>query len=413
MGARIENSHLQIRIVAIVTALSLVGDSMLYITLPIFWKEAGLGSLWQVGFLLSINRFVRLPANPLIGWLYNRISLKTGLIIAIVIGSISTLGYGVVKGFLGWVILRSIWGIAWSFFRIGGLAVVVQYSHERERGKAMGLYNGLYRIGSLVGMLIGGILAPILGLQIVSILFGVLSFLGLPLLIKSLQTKSFKSQTKYKKITDRSFLHSKFYIITLVISSFFITMFIQGVFTSTLSSLIEHQYGRSIQIVGMMIGVTAFSGILQSIRWVWEPFLGSRIGGWSDGQRGRKPIFIGSLLLASISFGFLSLHMSLASWIFITLISMVSATAITTLMDALAGDIAKSSNAISFLTLYSVIQDIGAALGPFIGYFFIGFKFGFIYLYFGVSSIFLILAFVWLILHLKQTVSLNPKTLEQ
>lgn len=103
-----KNVHLPIKIVSIVTALSLVGDSMLYITLPIFWKEAGLSSLWQVGFLLSINRFVRLPANPLIGWLYNRISLKSGLIFAIIIGSISTLGCGVVKGFLGWIILRSL-----------------------------------------------------------------------------------------------------------------------------------------------------------------------------------------------------------------------------------------------------------------------------------------------------------------
>ncbi|WP_235950583.1 MFS transporter [Heyndrickxia shackletonii] len=413
MGEKMKNVHLPIKIVSIVTALSLVGDSMLYITLPIFWKEAGLSSLWQVGFLLSINRFVRLPANPLIGWLYNRISLKSGLIFAIIIGSISTLGYGVVKGFLGWIILRSLWGIAWSFFRIGGLAVVVQYSNDHDRGKAMGLYNGLYRTGSLVGMLIGGILAPILGLHVVSIIFGIFSLMGLPLIYKYLQTKSLESRKKQHKINIRSSYQSKSYIAILVISSFFITMFIQGIFTSTLSSLIEHHYGKSIQLAGIIISVTALSGVLQSIRWVWEPFLGSRIGEWSDGPKGRKPLFIGSLLLAAVSYGFLSIQITITSWIFITLIFMVSATGITTLIDALAGDIAKSSNAVSFLTLYSVVQDIGAALGPFIGYFFIGFKSGFLYLYFGVASIFLFLALIWFFLQSKQKVSFKTETLEQ
>lgn len=31
-----------ITMVAVITALSLLGDSMLYIALPIFWREAGL-----------------------------------------------------------------------------------------------------------------------------------------------------------------------------------------------------------------------------------------------------------------------------------------------------------------------------------------------------------------------------------
>ncbi|WP_145022826.1 MFS transporter [Paenibacillus sp. Y412MC10] len=151
MHSNDEHRHYQIRVVAIVTALSLLGDSMLYIALPIFWREAGLNSLWQVVFLLSINRFIRLPANPLVGRLYQKVSLRTGLIIAIIIGSLTTIGYGVVTSFLGWIILRCLWGIAWSFFRIGGLTTVVHLSRDEGQGKAMGIYNGLYRTGSLVG----------------------------------------------------------------------------------------------------------------------------------------------------------------------------------------------------------------------------------------------------------------------
>ncbi|WP_409303892.1 hypothetical protein [Peribacillus sp. SCS-155] len=35
-------------------------------------------SLIQVGVLLSVNRFVRLPLNPLIGFIYKKIPLSYG-----------------------------------------------------------------------------------------------------------------------------------------------------------------------------------------------------------------------------------------------------------------------------------------------------------------------------------------------
>lgn len=403
-----EQRHDQIRVVAIVTALCLLGDSMLYIALPIFWREAGLDSLWQVGFLLSINRFVRLPANPLVGRLYQKVSLRTGLLIAIMIGSLTTIGYGVVTSFLGWIILRCLWGIAWSFFRIGGLSTVVQLSQDEGQGKAMGIYNGLYRTGSLVGMLIGGSLAPLLGFQVIAILFGAVSFLGVPLLIGSSKNKNRYSSTEINKQKSiGSVVYSKSNIWILMISSFFVTMFIQGVFTSTLSNLIQHHFGEHISLLGVVISVTALSGILQSVRWVWEPFLAGCIGHWSDGPKGRVPLLILSLLLSFATYGILSIPINIPTWIMIVLLSMLSATALTTLMDALAGDFAKSTNSVMFLTRYSVVQDVGAALGPLLGYLLLEYQHGFIYLYFGVSIIFLLLALFWFRIYRTQKISLK------
>ena len=149
--------------VSLATALSLLGDSMLYIALPLHWQEAGLDSLWQVGALLAANRLVRLPVNPLIGLLYQRISLRTGLLLAVLLGAISTCGYGWAQGFVAWLLLRALWGVAWSLFRIGGLTAVVRCSEPDGQGHAIGLYNGLYRLGSLFGMLLGGLLVPIPG----------------------------------------------------------------------------------------------------------------------------------------------------------------------------------------------------------------------------------------------------------
>jgi MFS family permease len=217
--------------VAIVTDLSLLGDSMLYIVLPIYWEEVGLDSIWQVGILLSINRFIRLPFNPIVGWIYKRISLRTGLVIAVVPGSITTLGYGFFKGFVAWIILRGLWGIAWSFFRIGGLSSVAYYADANHRGEAMGLYNGLYRLGSLFGMLLGGIFVMIIGLEAVSIIFGCFSILGLPLIIRSfgtgLSAQAEKVATTIQEsLPTPSMLKHK---VIIIMNGFFIAMLFQGV----------------------------------------------------------------------------------------------------------------------------------------------------------------------------------------
>ncbi|MGG4492213.1 MFS transporter [Metabacillus idriensis] len=394
-----------ITMVAIITALSLLGDSMLYIALPIFWREAGLDSIWQVGILLSINRFIRLPFGPIAGWIYKKISLKTGLIIAIIIGALTTLGYGLFKGFIAWVILRGLWGIAWSFFRIGGLSSVAFYADENHRGAAMGLYNGIYRLGSLFGMLLGGLLVPWLGLSFVSLAFGFFTLLGLPLIIYFFAADS-QSQTE-KKINSSS-IHFTFVFkrkLLVIISGFLITLFVQGVLTSTLSSIIEHHYGQKISLFGLIIGVTFLSGLIQSARWMWEPFLARRIGIWSDGISGRVPIYFLSLFFTAVSFGMISSSLPLGLWIFSALAVMVGATAISTLTDAIAIDAAKSANVVSFLTIYSIVQDAGAALGPFLSYMLIVLNNGFLYLYWGGACVFIALGLLWFILFLNEKTS--------
>ena len=54
------------------TALSLIGDTSLYVVLPTHIEDAGV-SLAVVGILLSANRFIRLVLNGPIGLLYDKL----------------------------------------------------------------------------------------------------------------------------------------------------------------------------------------------------------------------------------------------------------------------------------------------------------------------------------------------------
>jgi len=182
----------------------------------------------------------------------------------------------------------------------------------------------------------------------------------------------------------------------VIVSGFCTAMLIQGVLAATLSALIERFYGNRLDLFGLLLSATALSGILQALRWSWEPWLGRRFGAWSDGPRGRSRLYGGTLLVAALSFGLMASGLPLLPWLAVTLLVMLLATALTTLTDALASDVASAGNVVAFMTRYSIAQDLGAALGPLLAYLLIGLADGFAWLYWGGSAIYLLLALAWL-----------------
>ncbi|MCO1671398.1 MFS transporter [Pseudomonas aeruginosa] len=349
-------------IVALATALCLAGDSMLYIALPIYWREVGLEALWQVGVLLSINRLIRLPFNPLIGRLYKHLALKTGLLLAVVIGVLSTAGYGLASGFLAWVLLRGLWGIGWSFFRIGGLLV------------------------------------PVLGLPALALSFAILALLGLPLLAKGFDLpESPAGHARTSAATAATSVARRPPPRGLVILSGFATaLLIQGVLAATLSALIARSFGTEVSLLGLALSAAGLSGIIQALRWSWEPWLAGRFGAWSDGPRGRRRFYVAALLVGAMGFGLLSSRLPILAWLAIALLVMLVATALTTLTDALAADVARAGDVVGFMTRYSIVQDLGAALGPALAFLLLERPGGFAWLYWGGSLALLVLALLWL-----------------
>src|SRR5690625_7185484 len=90
----IKNEERRVTVIALITAACILGDAMLFIVLPIYWESFGLTSLWQVGVLLSANRLIRLPINPLVGWFSRHLYKRSGGTIAFLFACILTLSYG-------------------------------------------------------------------------------------------------------------------------------------------------------------------------------------------------------------------------------------------------------------------------------------------------------------------------------
>ena len=355
-------------VLALLTAACLVGDSMLYIVMPTHWREFGLDSLWEVGILLSANRLVRLPLNPLVGWAYKRISTRQGVLIAAVLAVLTTLSYGFVKGFYPLLLIRCIWGVAWAFLRLGSFFAIADCASDTNRGHCMGLFNGLYRLGSLAGMLAGGFIADLFGLATTALFFGAVTLSAIPAAFLHIPDAKNRPAASTEKAAPLSVLWQDYTIFLALATGTVVAMIYQGVFTATLSYLVQLHNSASIDILGFAIGAASLAGILQAIRWAWEPWLAPWVGIKSDGRHGRKKVLLLSLLLATFLFCLLPLEIPLLPWLLVVMGVQITATALTTLTDAIAADAATRSSKILVLTAYSLAIDLGSAIGPIVGY---------------------------------------------
>lgn len=353
-------------LLAAVTALCLVGDSMLYVALPVHWEEFGLTSLWQAGVLLSVNRLVRLPLNPAVSRLYRRISARSGMLLAAALAAATTAGYGLAGNFAALIVLRALWGLAWTFLRLGAYFTVLTTADDSSQGRAMGMYNGLMRTGSLFGMLLGGVLADTWGTGLTCAFFASVSVLAVPLIWFAVPRNAKGMAEEAAAGEDGYSLFSHWEVLSVLLIGTAAAFVYQGMLISTLSYLVKIRIPAGLDLGWALVGAASLGGVLQAVRWSWEPFLAPFFGWLSDHPRaGRKKTFIVSSLIGAALFAFLPADMGLLPWLLLLLLLQVTATALTTAGDAVAADTAVRSGAkIKVITAYSVLTDVGAAAGP-------------------------------------------------
>lgn len=390
----------EVYMLALITAVSLFGDSMLYIALPIHWKDAGLLSLVEVGILLSANRFIRLPLNPIISWIYSKISLRQGLFTALVIAGVTTMLYGWAQGFVFWLILRCVWGIAWSFLRLGSYYAILKLSSHDNRGQFMGSFNGWSRIGSLIGMLGGGFLVEWLGMRQVTLLFGLMAFLTLPMIFRIPNIRHMENASR-AKLNAASFMRNS-PLLWLMVTVFLVMLSLEGMVTATLSHLIDVRI-ENVHIYDLVIGAAAVASLLQGSRIIISVYLSPWIGGKSDSKWGRRPYLIIILLISSLFIAAAQFEMPVYLWLFTLLAILLTSSMTAVLLDTYASDLADERTKAATVTVYVIVADVGAAFGPTLGYLSED-RFGLSTTYWISAAILCLLAVQWMVVGFSKNV---------
>ncbi|MBT7914514.1 MFS transporter [Candidatus Bathyarchaeota archaeon] len=360
-----QNRMVDIVRAAIVVSFSNLGDSLLYVALPLIYSSFGL-NLVQVGILLSANRLVRFASNTLAGYVYGIKPLKWVLVTSIIAAFFINLSYGYIGGFLPFLTMRLLWGITWSFLRLGGYLSVVSFSDEFNRGRYMGVYQSISSIGFLSGGLVGGVLLDSWGFTSANLLLALGTFLVIPI--------AFSLTDKRLDVTQPEYVH-KFNIRTLLGNSELFSigvgvmltrLFLGSLISSTLSLyLIEILGSEGITFLGWNVGIASLTGILLSFRIFIKFLLGPVIGVLSDkfgGQRTMGILFVSG----SASLMMLAISQSLGIITMAVILSFLSDAGLGVVIASQVSDMVETGDADSKFTLSAFTNwiDIGSALGP-------------------------------------------------
>ena len=381
-----------------VTAIAgavIMGDSMIYAVLPSnissFAVSAGL-----VGVLLSANRFVRLVSNPLADRLFRRFGMERPLALAVVLSIGTTLAYGIGPGFAVLLIARILWGLCYSILRLGGYVTVLEDGREGDRARLMGLSSGGQRAGSIVGVLLGGILFDLTGrLASFSIVAG-LGLVALPLVFgivkKPSPTRSDKAAISISipmradaREEDGSFLQGMLLgrtsrerdgktvrLLALFLNSFVFYFALGGIVVSTLGFFLSEVLGEDgASVGGWMIGTATLNGALLATNWIAA--LGGPILGLFGDRIGRERIILIATPLSICMVLLLAFPGNLALTLLWLPVGFISAATVGASSDALAGDLAPRDRRSTVMSRYATWQDLGSATGPLLGYLALGF----------------------------------------
>src|SRR5437763_13064168 len=162
---------------ALTLGLSLPGDTVLYLLLPLYAAEFGV-SLPEAGVLLAANRLVRIAGYGWVARGYERFGPRAACLTAAVGAVGSTFGYATLSG-VGWLLLaRLLWGLSFAALNIATQALIT--AELQGAARRSGRARAIIAAGPMLGLTGGALLAETVGPRPVFFALAAVALLALP-----------------------------------------------------------------------------------------------------------------------------------------------------------------------------------------------------------------------------------------
>ncbi|NKQ34109.1 MAG: MFS transporter [Chloroflexi bacterium] len=356
------------------TALSLMGDALMYAVLPTHTAVAGV-TLVSVGILLSVNRWVRLAANNVIGWLSDRQPKRQIFVAALFLGALSTAVYAFTSGFWPLFAGRLLWGIAWAGIWVAGNGIILTAAPLAVRGRWVGYYQISFFLGAATGAFLGGLLTDWLGYHQAMMVAAALSLLGAAqawlFVPREIGDLRLEIDGRSQQISNRQSPISTPIRWPELISATAVLginrLVIAGIFVSTLGLYLAGLWGESVQVYGRTIGVATLTGLALGANTLISMIFTPLIGSLSDRAGNRWQVVGGGLIPGIVGFGLLALSLPFALLLGLPLTSITSSSN-QGLSTALMGDLSGGKRHGRSLGALYTVGDLGSAIGPMLAF---------------------------------------------
>ena len=354
----------------------------MYAVLPTHTAVAGV-TLVSVGILLSANRWVRLAANNVIGWLSDRQPKRQIFVAALFLGALSTAVYAFTSGFWPLFAGRLLWGIAWAGIWVAGNGIILTAAPLAVRGRWVGYYQISFFLGAATGAFLGGLLTDWLGYHQAMMVAAALSFVGalqawvfLPKEIGDWRLEIGGEQIpisdpqSFDIAQDRSPVSPPIRWPELISATAVLginRLVIAGIFVSTLGLYLAGLWGESVEVYGCTVGVATLTGLALSVNTLISMIFTPLIGGLSDRAGSRWQVVGGGLVPGIAGFALLALGLPFSLPLGLPLTSIASSSN-QGLSTALMGDLSGGKRHGRSLGALYTVGDLGSAIGPMLAF---------------------------------------------
>ena len=347
----------------IIVGLGMAGDAMIYCLLPVAPESFHI-TVFQIGILLSVNRFVRLITNEISTSVVTRLNSDKPLVIAVCLSTFITLGYAIPWGFWWLLFLRILWGGCFSLLRIEGYIAALRYSNRESLSRYMAWHETIK--GQIYGIItiISGVLADLISPRAVPVLLAVLTamcllfFRGGKANLMGVDGSAVDTAPRMSrgKVSNPKLL----IILGLVI-------LVSATFATMMGSL----RGRAIVDyilpgAGIALGAATFAALFQVAGQIVS--LGGPVMGYICDKLGRRKAFTIVFIIQITIILVLALFKLWYIILVMFIVQLFSGSASQILRTSIAGEYARGNEQALFMNRIATFQDMGSAMGPFLGY---------------------------------------------
>ena len=347
----------------IIVGLGMAGDAMIYCLLPVTPESFNI-TVFQIGILLSVNRFVRLITNEISTTVVTRLNSDKPLIIAVCLSTFITLGYAIPWGFWWLLALRILWGACFSLLRIEGYIAALRYSNRESLSRYMAWHETIK--GQIYGIItiVSGVLADLISPRSVPVLLAALTAACL-LFFKGGRANLMGTEGAAVDTAPRSGRGKVSNPKVLIILG--LVILVSATFATMMGSL----RGRAIVDyilpgAGIAVGAATFAALFQVAGQVVS-LSGPVIGYFCD-KIGRRKAFSIVFIIQIIIILTLALFKLWYIMLVMFIVQLFSGSASQILRTAISGEYANPSEQAVFMNRIATFQDMGSATGPFLGY---------------------------------------------
>lgn len=346
-------SHLLVAIY-IPAALLAFCNGLLLPTLPIFADSFQI-SLSLVGLVLAAEAVGMLLADAPAGYFVSRLQPKTAMLLGVSLIGVAVLGTALAPSLWLVILTRMLAGAGGAFWNLSRHAYLTQVTRSENRGRTMGLFGGVSRLGGFVGPAVGGAVALWWGLRAPFVLYAAVvlfTLLLIALLLPPEERLSGASVGRGSPAANQALRASLPALLNVGTAQLLVQMLRAG------RGVLVPLYGS--QVLGLEVSAV---GLIVSVASLIDFSLFYPAGAIMD-RYGRKAAIIPSFLLQGAAMALLPLTGGFGSLLLVAALGGFGNGLSTGSMMTLGADLAPRAAVAEFLALWRLIGDAGFVSGP-------------------------------------------------